>query len=729
MSNRIPLSTRRLHLAGASSSSCWGWVRPRRRPPPPTAGPTCGPRASREAPASTAYRTDSLLENYDLGQRISLSRAWLLNVDLMTRREQSTGFSGGLRSYTRTTSLMPSFSLNYHRGSLAGVVTGRGLRRDWRGTGVAGRRDENLDVGAWLRAEYEAWSADLRLQELASWRYEPTGRPREPRAHPDPQPAAFLRRPQRAALHVHALEAGHPHHPERGGVPQPPAQLPGQPTASPTGKASVSIDALVQHFRQDGEQTVTAGQRLLVPVWGGFSLDDTPGFRDPFEPDPVQDTRLYDRDRDVRAGVNLGDAGVVVQQYGGDWCNLIVDFGEPQAMVSALLYVDTRVAFPAFFSWQVYVSDDPEGRDWGTALDPSSYSIVYRDLADNRQGWELVFNQPVSHRRLKLVDIKAGVTEPDIYVTELEVYGPADENRRNVSRILRGRLRGDVNYHVTPAVELHYGTELDQRRYLDDHTRLTSQLHVFGATWDLGDWHLRAQHQMDRLTTPTGRFTKADGQLVSLSSTPRRPVAWRFSWQRTNDRSYTLRNLTNTGAAEVNWRAFPRLTLNQKVLYGVRDAENVEGVAHSWALVTTARGDVRANIFLVLRRADRWTDREAGSGFTRFNDTEWTVNWSLLPLVSLTSRVAYKEREDTQWILQHTLSWAPLPGGSVSLRFYGSDYQDTRNNYLRRGAGATVVWDPRPRLRLEAGVEQTLVKENADRNTPLNLNARGSWTF
>jgi len=725
--HRIPLLTRRLRRCACCLVVLLGLAA---APPAAAIDGRIDVRATRQSggAGATAYRTDSLLEDYDLGQRISLSRSWLMNVDLMTRREQLTGFGSGLRSYTRTTSLIPSFSVNYHRERWQGSFTGRGLRRDWRGSGTAGRRDENLDFGAWLRADYDVWTADLRLQELASWRYDAVGNS-ENREHTQ---TLNLRRYfsgrnelrytfTRTAQDIPTTEARVEYRSHQ-------LNYRGTDTFA-DGRGRFAIDALAQHFRQEGDRTVFAGQQLLVPVWGGFSLDYTPEFLDPFEPDPVQDGRLYDRDRDVRSGVNLGDAAPPVQQYGGDWRNLIFDFGEPMDLVSAVLYVDARVAFPAFFTWRVYVSDDPEGRDWGTALDPSTYSIVYHDLADNRQGWELVFNQPISHRRLKLVDIKSGVTEPDIYVTELEVYGPASETSRNVSRILRGRLRGDVNYRVVPAVELHYGTELDQRRYLDDDTKLSSQLHVFGATWDVGQWHLLAQHQLDRLTTPTGRYTRADGQLLSLSSSPRRPLTWRFSWQRTNDRSYTLRHQTNTGAAEANWQALPRLTLNQKVLYGVRDAEDVEGTAHSWALVTTARGDVRPNIYLVLRRADRWTDREAGSGFTRFNDTDWTVNWALLPLVSLTSRVSYKEREQSQWILQHTLTWAPLPGGSVGLRFYGSDYQDTLHDYVRRGAGATVVWNPRPRLRLEAGAEQTLVKENADRNTPLNLNARGSWTF
>ena len=108
----------------------------------------------------------------------------------------------------------------------------------------------------------------------------------------------------------------------------------------------MDIDAQASHFRQDGEQVLPGGERLLQPLWGGFSLDDTPEFQDILEPDPVQDTRLYDGDRDARSGVNIGDSAPPVQEYGGDWRNIIFDFGEPERITAAVLYVDTRVGFP-----------------------------------------------------------------------------------------------------------------------------------------------------------------------------------------------------------------------------------------------------------------------------------------------------------------------------------------------------------------------------------------------
>ena len=675
-----------------------------------------------------AYRTEALVENYSLGERLELSRSWLLNLDLLTRREQLEGTTAGLRTYTRTTSLLPAFSLNFRRDRWHGALNGRALRREWRGTGLESRRDENVQFGAWARGDFDLWELELRLQEQASWREQPDGE-RENREHTqtvnvrrffgggDELRYSFTR--SRQELPTFGNEVLYRTHQ---------AQYRGD-HAFADGRGRVGLDALVSHFRQDDRRPVAGGRRLLLPVWGGYTLDDTPGYQDPLEPEPVRDERLHDRDRDAPTGVDLGSAAPAVQQFGGDWRNIIYDFGETETISAAVLYVDTRVGFPGLISWSVHASDDPEGRDWGTEIAPSAYTMVYEDLADGRQGWLLTFDEPVRHRRLKIVNRKAGETEPSIRVTEWEVYGPADATAETTDRTLRSLLRGSVRYDLVPAVELQYYTELDDRRFLDEDERLFHQVHVVGATWRFGGWSLLGQHQVNRQEAPSGRDVDATTDIVSLSSVADRDLTWRFSWRRTDDRSFTARHLTHTAGADVNWRPAPRLTVNQKVTYGVRDARDVDGTAHSWALVTTLRGDIRPSMYTTLRRADRWTDLEAGTGFTTFNDTDWMLNWAILPLVTLTSQVDYKVRDDEQWILRHTLAWTPLPGGSLDLRFYGSDYQDTRGDYLRRGVGATVIWKPRSRLRLEAGAEQTLVKENADRNTPVNLNARGSWTF
>lgn len=676
----------------------------------------------------TAYRTETLLENTSLGQRVDLGPAWLLSVDLLTRREQLDGRILAFRSYTRTTTLVPSFALNWRQERWQGSLTGRGLRRDWTGSGVNARRDENADFAAWLRTRGDAWEADLRLQQLAAWREE-AGENAETRegnrslslrrwfGGSDDLRYTFSRSRQEqrtfgntVTFRSHQLQYRGSH-------------------GFAGGRGRYDVDAVVSHFRQDGEQVLGGGRRLLQPLWGGFSLDDTPGFLDPLEPDPVADPRLYDGDRDAPSGVNIGDSAPPVQQFGGDWRNLSFDFGEPETIVSALLYVDTRVGFPGLFSWLVHVSDDPEGRDWGEALDPAAYSMVYQDLPDGRQGWLLTFAQPVTHRRLKLVDVKAGPTEPDIRVTEWEVYGPSDLTAESVARTVRGRLRGGVSYALRPELEVRYAADVDDRHFLDDDERVTSQTHLLGAAWRLDGWSLQGEHQITRLNSPTGRNTDANSQRLSLSSVTRRDLAWRFAYIRTEDESYTARHLTHTGSANADWRVFPRLTVSQTVSFGSRDAEDVAGRAHSWAFITTVRGDIRPGMIATLRRADRWSDQEAGSGFTRFNDTDWRLNWALLPLLTVTSDVSYRVRSDDQWILRHTLTWSPLPGGSLEPRLYASDYQDTRSDYLRRGAGIAATWRPRPRLALEAGAEQTLVKQRDERNTPVNLNARGTWTF
>lgn len=687
-------------------------------------------RASRQSGSAgeTAYRTDSLLEDYNLGERFGLGPHWLANFDLIARREQLESRAFGLTSYSETTALIPSFALNFRQDHWQGSLNGRGLRRDWAGSVSAGRRDENVDFGAWLRGVSTKWELEVRLQEQASWRQE-NDLTRENREHNqtvtlrryfagdgDLRYTYSRSRQDLVTADNSVLYRSH--------------QLQFRGTYDfADRRGQVDLNVLASLFRQDGEVTLAGGERLLQPVWGGFSLDDTPGYLDPLEPDPVEDARLHDGDRDAPTAVNIGDSALPVQEYGGDWRNIIFDFGGTEQITSAVLYVDTRVNFPGLISWLVFVSDDAEGRDWGNALDVGSYSMIYQDLANGRQGWQLTFNQPIAHRRLKLVDVKFGLTEPDIRVTELEVYGPAEDTTETVARTEQGRFRGGVRYDLLPVLELRYFTELEERRYVEADERLTSQLHQFGLAWQISRWRLQAQHQFNTLDSPNGRNTDANSQTVSLSRTTDPRLKWRFSYIRTDDQSYSSKQLTNTVSADVNWLALPRLTLNQKFAYGERDAEDIEGTAHSWSSITTLRGDIRPSMIATLRRSDRWSDQEAGSGFSRFNDTDWNLNWTILPLVTLVSQVNYKVRETDQLIFRHTLAWSPLPGGSVGLRFYATDYQDSRTDYLRRGAGTLITWKPRPRLRLEAGAEQALIKQDDQRNTPVNLNARGSWTF
>ena len=42
------------------------------------------------------------------------------------------------------------------------------------------------------------------------------------------------------------------------------------------------------------------------------------------------------------------------------------------------------------------------------------------------------------------------------------------------------------------------------------------------------------------------------------------------------------------------------------------DAEDIDGQANSWVAVTLIRSKPRPSVDLLLRRSDRWVDREAG---------------------------------------------------------------------------------------------------------------------
>jgi hypothetical protein len=86
-------------------------------------------------------------------------------------------------------------------------------------------------------------------------------------------------------------------------------------------------------------------------------------------------------------------------------------------------------------------------------------------------------------------------------------------------------------------------------------------------------------------------------------------------------------------------------------------------------------------------------------------------------------------RVEKDWLIRNSLSWTPLPGGSMLLQLHARDYQDSRRETLRRGGGVSATWKPRPRLNLSAGVEKYYEKVLGERGYPISYQFRGYWTF
>lgn len=678
---------------------------------------------------STAYETSTLLENYSLGQRHNFPGNLVFQIDFITRRQTLESRSPLGNTDSEIVSLLPNASLTYRSHGLRAGLLARALRKDTFGSGNTAWRDENADFGAWVRREWSWLDLDAKIQETTS-RREADLDDRDNREHN--QAAGLAIRPTdedelryRFSRNVQELRLsgteltfqGH-NLQYRGG------------REFMDGRGRVSLDARGSYLKQISSFRGEGGLDYAAPIWGGFSLDGTPELQDILEPEPVPVAALYDLDRDAVTEINLGDSGSVVRQFGGDYRNLIFDFGDTEQVDQVVIYVDTVLRFPALMQWRFFTSDDPEGRDWSNELDAGQFSAVWFELADGRQGWRVDLTTTLAHRRIKLVNTKLGLTEPDIRVTEMEAYrlfesGQPDQEQN----VRRHRLQGDLSYDLTEALQLQYSTNLTGRHFDESDRDVNGSAHRFGANLQLSRWRLAASHELNRVRNSTGQDTDANSQFVSLSNTAGRVLRTRLSWSRAEDRSWTLQNLTHTAAGEVTWQAAPRLTINQKVAYGIRDAISLGVESRSWTMSTTIRGRPRPSLEIQLRRDDRWVSEEAGADFSSFNNTELQSTWALRPLLTLTSQILYQVRQDDDIMARNTLTWIPLPGGSVGLRLSAHDLQDTRTDWFQRGAGGTVTWRPRPRLYLESGIEWVLVKQADERNTPTNLQFRGSWTF
>ena len=98
-------------------------------------------------------------------------------------------------------------------------------------------------------------------------------------------------------------------------------------------------------------------------------------------------------------------------------------------------------------------------------------------------------------------------------------------------------------------------------------------------------------------------------------------------------------------------------------------------------------------------------------------------------MLTVWSQYTSQDRDRRDWTLRPSAAWTPLQGGSVLLSLQANDYQDSRIDQLRRGGGATVDWQARPRLFLSASVEKHYEKLEGRTSRPLSFQARGYWTF
>ncbi|MBU8871658.1 MAG: hypothetical protein KOO60_12400 [Gemmatimonadales bacterium] len=496
------------------------------------------------------------------------------------------------------------------------------------------------------------------------------------------------------------------------------------------GRGRVALTTRSNFFRQQTIKAVAGSWDYLEPDWTGYQLDDTPEFRDPLEAEPVLVVGLSDNDLDSSSGINIGDAAQQVREFGGDYRNIIYDFGDPEEIVAANLYIDVPLGLPGLVQWMVFVNDDPDGREWGTALGEDQVRVVYREWANGRQGWEIRFPDPVTHRRLKLVNIKLGPTEPDIFVTELEVFRPVSAQQlKSESASHRHRISGTAGYQVNPDLNFSYGVTVDLRRFEVEGRNSTRAGHVAGFDWRTRGWVLAAKYQDSRRWRESNTDTDINSQTLSLTPVIKGEFHTRLSAGRSQDSSQGRDHSTINLSSDSTWDAAPQLSFSQRVGYGLRRDLIQDIRSHSIALVTRMRSAPRRTLRVDLMHRDRWVSREAGYGFMTFNDTEGLVAWSITTQIAASSRIRYQVREEGEWVLRHFLSWSPVPGGKLEMRLYLNGFRDTRNDSSQRGQGISVTWHPRSRLYLEGGYNASEFSQGDEESSPVNVHFRGTWSF
>ncbi|MHB8079325.1 MAG: hypothetical protein ACYDIE_08735 [Candidatus Krumholzibacteriia bacterium] len=683
---------------------------------------------------TSAYTTRSVQSEGRLDERIDFSRALYLQIRYGALREANWSDFDGAQSDYETITQQPNAILTFRRDTFRLGLSADGYRRDYYGAGLAGRRDDRLEYGLWSQYEIGRLRLNLRWFDAELERRDDSGIEASRTRERTGSAGARLTLPAGGDLAYTYTENDHydraldsrnlfrTHAIEYRG------------TLAVGDRVRLSWDAQTRFFTQTLTGPLTGGRNLLLPLTGGYRIDDTPLIEDPLEASTTQVSALYDNDRTTPTTINIGDAATVGHEFGGDARNLRYDFGVARELGLALLYVDRLVVFNRLIHWRAYVSDDPEGRIW-TELPDSAATITWREWDASLRGWQIDFpvppgGQPVRARFFKLVDAKDGPTLPDLYVTELEVYDRQEASRAGSREsTVRQRVDTDLVYQFARDWQFRYALHLDEQRYDNDVNNLSGTGQSAQLRWARRLWSAGASFESQRLRSASRADT--DTRLWGLNAARGNGtrLTTGLSWIRQDDRSRELPRVTDTYALQSNYTILPALTVSERVTYGrVRD-EAYGGGSRAWVVTGLVRSAPRPNLGIDLWHTRRWIDDAAGAGFTPYNESESLVRWSPWPLVSLSSQVRYQVREDADWLVRHLASWTPLVGGSMELQLSLDDFRDTRADLSQRGGGFTLTWRPRARLTLEAGLEKTRFKQRGELSWPLSSNARVNWTF
>jgi hypothetical protein len=672
---------------------------------------------------TSILRVDSSLEQY-----VRLSSSLVFRANIRNLFEDSESRSNIFVSSYGTRTWLPALSLNYRNSSVRAGLSTDGYYRDYTGATFGQRLDERFDTAAFFQTNFERGNVMLRANDSTAKRRVTSGEWIE--NHDRSLRGSLQYNTSVGEFHYtgsvsrdEALTAGLRRDRTAHGL-----RYQGSKTWN-EGRGRASIEARTDLFDETVTTDLETSTTRLTPFQTSYVLDDTPEELDPLEPDLTSLVGLSDFDRDTPTSLNIGDDALPVREFGGDYRNLVIDFGDQQVVGSAKLYVDRIVRFPEFMQWRLYTSDDPDGIDW-TEVSPAILGVAWQEWNDGRQGWEFTLVEPVTARRFKLVNIKTGPTEPDIFLNELEYYDPQPVDVRTVdSTTRRHRLVGSLSYDLTGRLTVGYLTNLTKREYGEESRDLTGEIHTLSTRLRLDGWNLVALYSLNSLKSPSRLNTDTRTLNMSATSDISRSMWTRFSWHHNLDSSLERDRVNDDYGVDASWRGAPGLTILQKVGYGTRDDDVYDIESRSWFSSTTMRSQPRRSVTLDLRRSSRWVSRDVGEGYSSFDDTDGTLRWSIFPLLAYSGQVRYESRDHGEWLWRHVLSWSPLTAGSIDMRFSINRYSDTRTDIRQQGGGVQVTWNARPSLRMEGRMELQEHERNGVTSTPFNTQWRATWTF
>lgn len=466
-----------------------------------------------------------------------------------------------------------------------------------------------------------------------------------------------------------------------------------------------------------------------APRDGTVALDDTPETLDPLEDDPVPVPELFDRDRVTRTPVNLGSAATVVREFGGDYRNLAYDFGDPEPLSSAFLYVDRRPPNPELYAWRVFVTDDPDGRLW-EELGSDRAQVTYVEIGAVVQGWQVTMRDDVTARFFKIVDVKLGPADPDLWVTELEVFVRSDDAAAVQQEDSRDhRLEGRLAYDVTEEVEVGYETRLRTRRYDDEGRNVDDMDQGFLSRWSRGKYVVAGRVDLQQVDARNNR-RNTDVMAYQLSATRLRSerLSGSLTWNRTVDTSAGRDRTTDTYAVDSSWRGAPGLRLTQRLSHGRRRDDVADRRGSSISVSHRVEATPVRTLTCELERTDRWVDEELGSGFARFSDTVAEAAWTPVPLVSATSEFRYQERGDDDWTTRQSVVWTPFPRGNLRPTLAADSYYDSRFRSWEPGVSVSLKWFVRRGLLAEGRVGVRRYEIAGEETLPLETRVHVNWS-